>query len=397
MSKFIVFFITMFLLLGLCSCNSTSYKVINESFSESENITTTLKETVYAEDTNACTEQDEILGISSVDYPNPYAVSEYGKLNEDQKIAYDALSVALKDILENGPVANKEYLLTSRVSWYDYQLAYNIFKVNFIVAENFIFNFTCRDSLGTQDYVDSIILFDDDHLEEYYQQYVEITVEAEKILSGLCHDGTDEGKAYAIAEWLMNNVSYPPDYKNRLEDNLGSVYTALSTREAICGGFASTFDFLSKKVGLDTICIDSNPPNKEGHVWNMICVDNIWYHIDVTWTDPSQPLRYFMISDEVCYSNHDQAEYYYNPLTLECVIPEAPLCSSYGSMCFGTAIDAWNYINTLEIINEPLRFCFTDIDEMNAFYNYNEMYVENQKKYVFIEKLYGNIMRVNFQ
>ena len=129
MSKFIVFFITMFLLLGLCSCNSTSYKVINESFSESENITTTLKETVYAEDTNACTEQDEILGISSVDYPNPYAVSEYGKLNEDQKIAYDALSVALKDILENGPVANKGYLLTSRVSWYDYQLAYNIFKV----------------------------------------------------------------------------------------------------------------------------------------------------------------------------------------------------------------------------------------------------------------------------
>lgn len=397
MSKFIVFFITMFLILGLCSCDSTSYKVIDESFSESENTTNTLQETVYAEDTNACTEQDEILGIVSVDYPNPYAVSEYGKLNEDQKSAYDALSTALTDILKHGPVPNKEYTLTKRVNFHDYQLAYNIFRVNFIVVENFIFNLTCKDSLGTQEYVDSIFLFDDDYLEEYYRQYVEITVKAEKILSGLCHDGTDEGKAYAITEWLMNNISYPTDYQTRSEDNLGSVYTTLVTKEAKCGGFASTFDFLSKKIGLETICINSNPPNKEGHMWNMICIDNKWYHIDTTWTEPSQSLRYFMISDEVCYSNHDQAEYYYNPLTLERVIPKAPLCSSYGSICFDTATDAWNYINTSEIINDSLRFCFNDIDEMKAFINYNERYVENQKKYVFVEKLYGNLIRVYFQ
>ena len=57
---------------------------------------------------------ESICGIEIVEYVNPYRVSEYYNLTEDQQIAFSVLCDALNDIIENGPVPDKSYTLPER-------------------------------------------------------------------------------------------------------------------------------------------------------------------------------------------------------------------------------------------------------------------------------------------
>ena len=269
-----------------------------------------------------------IHGIDVVEYPNPYMVSEYYDLTEDQKIAYDALAVALKDILANYPNNEESYPLAKRVSMNDYSTARNLLSANFTSADSILYNIFCSDSYGTHDHVDSVFLWDyENQNESDYKIYLETAAAADKILASLDHDGTEYGKALAIAKWMVDNIYYPPDYEERLEDDLGSAHTALINKEAICDGYARAYDLLCKKAGLETIYIVSWPADTEGHAWNMIKIDEKWYHVDVTWMDSEgQFYREFMMTDSICKAvgHHiDEATYYWCQASNEDRIPKA--------------------------------------------------------------------------
>ena len=50
---------------------------------------------------------------------------------------------------------------------------------------------------------------------------------------------------------------------------------------AVCSGYASTFQLLMKLADIPCEYVSNN-----GHAWNMVQIDEEWYHIDVTWDDP---------------------------------------------------------------------------------------------------------------
>ena len=39
-------------------------------------------------------------------------------------------------------------------------------------------------------------------------------------------------------------------------------------------------------IFLDKMNLDNVKVITEDHVWNSVLINNIWYHIDVTWDDP---------------------------------------------------------------------------------------------------------------
>ena len=234
-------------LISMGACNTINSFNGNDGFESLPNIS---NEIVINEEHINKTEEpkqednktDELIhGITPVEYLNKDNISEYRNLTEDQKIAFEFLITVHKDIIETGPVANKTYSLPRRMEWLDYKTARNLFCANFTALENLTLPLCSLESQGTREYVDKIYLHDvDERDEEYHREFLALDTRANDILSEIEHDGTEYGKALAIAKWMTDNIDYAHDYKSRGEDNLGTAYTALMTGEAICDGYRQT-------------------------------------------------------------------------------------------------------------------------------------------------------------
>lgn len=276
------------------------------SCKEAEPPEQTKAETTYNEvfETEAETEvepenEDAFLieGIETVPYPDPLRSPLYLGLTKDQQIAYNALAELLVELSEKGPDRGKKYYLEKRV-----------------------------------DQVDA--------------------------LTALKHDGTDIGKAYAIAKWMADNVMYDFDYKEADSEKrrkVSTAYGALVEHEAICGGYSAGYDLLCKRAGLDTVWISGDStesePDSEDHAWNMMYYDGSWYHTDVTWMGPNSYKSNFMMPDEVCYFYHKYNAYcYWDQSTNEYIIPKAENGEHYAN-----AYESFDEIDVLvrEIMKTP--------------------------------------------
>ncbi|MCD7846954.1 MAG: hypothetical protein LUG49_02810 [Oscillospiraceae bacterium] len=87
-------------------------------------------------------------------------------------------------------------------------------------------------------------------------------------------------------------------------------FGALIFGEAICMGYTTTFQLFMDMLGVESIIV-SGSSDGEAHAWNMVCVDDNWYHVDCTWDDyvPDYEGRipihtYFMVTDEVIGLEH---------------------------------------------------------------------------------------------
>lgn len=96
------------------------------------------------------------------------------------------------------------------------------------------------------------------------------------------------------------------------QDLLYTVYGALVWGYTVCEGYARTMRYLCKQLDIDCIIVTGTSKNEQ-HMWNMVRLDNEWYHIDLTWNDPGldgngnpkTPLHpYFNVTDEVILKDH---------------------------------------------------------------------------------------------
>lgn len=313
--RILALFLLLTLLLNIVSCKADKNSQQNETTDETEQTTDNGETTPPDTDTEVPPEKELITGIELHTYPDPYRVREYEKLTDNQKIAYDAISEALLDITANGIDLEKTYKMKGRVSSFDFQLALDIINANFGSAENLISSIASKDSMGSQQYCDSIVMLVEDNYKKYFDKYNELIAEADEILKTIEHDGTDYGKALAIAKWMTDNIVYPADYMDRDDDYLNTAHTALLKREAICDGFAKAYDLLCKKAGLETIYVEGDVISSTalGHAWNMICISDKWYYVDVTWMNTSMDFyRNFMMPKSICDRvGHSEYSYYY--------------------------------------------------------------------------------------
>ena len=94
---------------------------------------------------------------------------------------------------------------------------------------------------------------------------------------------TDFEKEIKIIEWLVANCSYETG------DNWerAMAYSCIVRGKAQCSGYADAFLQTAKLCGLDVRYIHNST-----HAWNLIKLDNDWYHVDVTWEDPINQNKY---------------------------------------------------------------------------------------------------------
>lgn len=115
----------------------------------------------------------------------------------------------------------------------------------------------------------------------------EITVienKIEEIKKEILTDGmTIDDKIKTIHDYIINNTKYDIDRSDNQVTKYKSdtAYGALIENYAICGGYAD-----SMKLFLDDLNIPNYKISSENHIWNLVYLNNNWYHLDLTWDDP---------------------------------------------------------------------------------------------------------------
>ena len=117
---------------------------------------------------------------------------------------------------------------------------------------------------------------------------------------------TDYAKLKYIHDWIVNNTDYMssgPAYKSEADG-------AVVYGKALCEGYSKAFMYLAQMLGFECICVVGNA-NGTAHMWNMVKLGGVWYHVDATFDDPimsngSKTLRhdYFLISTSAISKTH---------------------------------------------------------------------------------------------
>jgi len=58
-------------------------------------------------------------------------------------------------------------------------------------------------------------------------------------------------------------------------------YNLITSGISICGGYS---DIIA--IYLNTLGIKNYKITSDNHIWNLVELDGVWYHLDATWDDP---------------------------------------------------------------------------------------------------------------
>lgn len=118
----------------------------------------------------------------------------------------------------------------------------------------------------------------------------------EEILNECVIEGMAQWQiALAIHDYLIMHTTYDEALK------LTTGYDLLTTGKTVCSGYTEVYSQLLNLAGVPCVSVVSEPME---HTWNLVCIDGNWYHVDVTWDDPTPDTYgfvshdYFLLTDE---------------------------------------------------------------------------------------------------
>lgn len=153
-------------------------------------------------------------------------------------------------------------------------------------------------------------------------------------VSGAPQSGSDYEKELYINDYLVDNCEYDDSAAelhkdNKIRGHEQDAFGALVEGTAVCEGYTRAFQLMGNKLGLTCDVIegyanekdeDTGKEERTPHIWNCICLDNEWYHTDVTWNDDVHGL----------FENVGSRKYYYLNLTTEAIKTDHEISPLFG-------------------------------------------------------------------
>ena len=123
---------------------------------------------------------------------------------------------------------------------------------------------------------------------------------------------TDYKKVIAAHDYIIRNCIYNVEgiENDSLTDDDFEPYGVFVKGKAVCEGYAKAFKMLMGIADIDCVLVTGNVGEDDiPHAWNMIKLDNSWYHVDVTYDDPNPETKeivylYLNVTDEVIERDH---------------------------------------------------------------------------------------------
>lgn len=104
---------------------------------------------------------------------------------------------------------------------------------------------------------------------------------AKSVVSEAKKQLTDYSQLKYVHDWIVNNTDYTltgPAYKSEADG-------AVVYGKALCEGYSKAFMYMAQELGFECVCVVGKA-NGTAHMWNMVKLNGVWYHVDVTFDDP---------------------------------------------------------------------------------------------------------------
>ncbi len=180
----------------------------------------------------------------------------------------------------------------------------------------------CGNSIFSDEYTIDIT---DDGEYDYHEMYInndpkdltdkelEAFNEAARVYSLYIDNcANDYEKVKSAHDYIVKNCTYNKEAvdKDSLVDDDFSVYGTLVKGVAVCEGYAKSFKMLMDIADIECIIVTGKAGVGDVlHAWNMVKLNDCWYHVDVTYDDPYPETKeivylYFNISDDIISKDH---------------------------------------------------------------------------------------------
>ena len=163
-----------------------------------------------------------------------------------------------------------------------------------------------------------------------------------------------------LAAWVdYDKENYDRDTVPHLQH---SMYGALVDGIAVCDGYSKAYMYLLDEVGIESyLCISLDLD----HAWNIVKIYGNWYHVDVTWDDPTWDVtgrvnhKNFLLSSEAIYATGHKANDY----------DTSPTDKRYEDWFWKDSNTAFQYLhNTIYYINnKTAQLCKWEIGENKLY------------------------------
>ena len=168
-------------------------------------------------------------------------------------------------------IPQSAYTLVGNYIFYYLPEAFNVRSLKFsVLSSNLV-----QINMIYEDYADT--------KEEYTRMYGEFLASADALLNGIEGNGklTDVQKALLLHDRLALLTEYSYKDYSKIKH---TAYSAFVQRSSVCQGYTMAYMYLLDRVGIKSTYCSSDALN---HVWNIVYIDSVAYHVDVTWDDVS--------------------------------------------------------------------------------------------------------------
>lgn len=203
----------------------------------------------------------------------------YTLLSPGEQLAYERLLTAFQDY------SGKAELWELDITVEETERAFHFVSLDH--PEIFWVVWDCRSSFSTEDTGRRRVK----EVTVAYHMTAEEAAESRRaiwdVIKPILHElRTLSGEDWDKVKWLHDRIINWADYDyseggrhEKLEPN-HSIYGVFVNRMAVCEGYAEAMTWLLRRVGVDCItCLGGE------HAWNLIRIDGVYHHFDVTWDD----------------------------------------------------------------------------------------------------------------
>ncbi len=153
----------------------------------------------------------------------------------------------------------------------------------------------------------------------------EINAKVNSIINN-CPNKSDFEKVLYVYNWIMNNTIYLDRPMISASKNLDySIYNLFINGKSNCNGYSKAFSLIMNKLGIPCTIAVGECNDGGLHGWNIIELDNEYYHLDATWDDKYYKYSfsdsaehishaYFCVTDDEIYQSRQLINDFYVPL-----------------------------------------------------------------------------------
>ena len=183
--------------------------------------------------------------------------------------------------------------------------------------------------------------------DEYKERLKKCEERADKIIGYINNSSLSQAeKALLIHDRLAVLCKYSTKTDPDSTDSVFDMSGVLVDGEAVCQGYTNAYDWLLKKVGIESYMCQSRNLH---HAWNIVIIDGKKYHVDVT-QDDVMPDCYGQVNHDFFLLSNDELEK-----------DEGHIADDYEKPCFDTKYDNYYW--------KDYRTEFLYID--NALFGFN--------------------------